>query len=416
MSDDKDSSKLVLTERGELWLQNFVEKDRPTARILAGSLTLISEIEFERELIAALLNFSQKIQGNIALFSVRELRKPGKTGVDDCGEHVFQPDGTAIDSTPRGHDIGSEGRVAAILRNFVRGEGSGGKFLNSPSILEMRQNKCVVVIFLDDFIGSGRRVATFINSFYENLTIKSWFSRKKFKTSIICYSGTAQGIKKVRTSKTAPTVIIVRSCPTIDSKLWDSGEKKSIKILCKTYARKNSLAYPLGYDQVGALMIFEHSCPNNVPGIFWSSKDNSPWIPLFEGKAVSLDVRRIFPPEILKNDPTTTLIQAGENRMARSANTVINRPLPGEWLAALSLCSKGVRRVDALEGVSRMNHIEATNVMEKCVAAGLLTQHWRLTKLGSAELLASQRATIDDEKELSKIKKEDYYPYALRSH
>jgi len=42
------TKQLLLTSRGERWLQNFYEADRTLARDLASTLNLVSHNEFER--------------------------------------------------------------------------------------------------------------------------------------------------------------------------------------------------------------------------------------------------------------------------------------------------------------------------------------------------------------------------------
>jgi len=396
---------LLLTERCEKWLTNFSDQDKRYARDLVAHLTLVSGIEFERKLISILEYEAAQVRGPVALFGVRELVS---------GESVFDLSDGAVNSTPRGTDIGSEGRIATIIRNLARNKGE--KFLNHPTLSEIRHNRCNAVFFVDDFIGSGKRIGDYIRSFYSFRTVKSWFSYKKFKTVVCAYSGTDVGIQNVRLSKTVPSVQIVRSCPTIDSVFWDLEQRDNIVKLCSGYAKLKRMRIPLGFGEVGALLVFEHSCPNNCPQILWGSPKIGPWEPLFAGKTIDSEARTIFPSEILRRDPVSLLLAAGEERIAKSARLLVKKPLPAEWLAVLSLCSRGIRNPQALEGVTGMNRTDAAVLVEKCIASGLVTSNWRLTDFGRQELRATKKLIAAVEKSLDYVDEPDYYPYSLRGH
>lgn len=396
---------LLLTEQGENWLKNFDDEDKQSARILAFNLMLISEIEFERKLLSSIEIGANRFGGLVALFGVREL---------NSGESIFDAADGMVHSTPRGNDVGSEGRIANIIRNLARNK--PGKFLNHPTINEMRRSRCDAVFFVDDFIGSGKRIEDYATAFYAPRTIKSWFSYHKLQAEIYAYSGTQEGIRRVSQMKIGSSVEIVRSCPTIDTALWKEDERKAVTDLCKKYARRAKMQHPLGFGKVGALIVFEHSCPNNCPQILWGSPKNFHWEALFVGKALASEVRAVFPPEIVRRDPVSVLIAAGEKRIAKSARQLVMRPLPAEWLAILSLFSRGIRQSEAIEWATGMGRKDAYELVEKCIATGLLTQNRRLSDLGRQELRAAQKITAGDSKPLPRGTEEDYYPLSLRSH
>lgn len=255
---------------------------------------------------------------------------------------------------------------------------------------------------------------SYIRDFYSNPTIKSWQSYELIRTSVLAYSGTLSGIATVRGSKMRPSVSIERSCPTVDSYLWKGkAYARDIKALCKKYSKIGGLGYPLGFAKTGALIVFEHSCPNNCPQILWGT--NERWSPLFYGKSVSNEAKATFPPEIIRRDPTSILISAGLARASLSPKPILSRPLPAEWLSVLSLFSKGVRRIDGIESITGMSYREAAELVEKCVSSGLISQKWRLTDLGHQELQASRKMLAKEKISLPKNEPQDYYPMALRN-
>lgn len=403
-SYEKDplASKLLLTERGELWLQNFPAEHRPRARKLVSHLTLVSLTEFERKLAERIDALASKWDGTVALFTVREV-PPGSA--------VFDSAGLAISPVPAGRDIGSEGRIASFIRNLSK----QSKFLNNPTLEEMKAQQCDAVFFIDDFIGSGERVRKYLEAFYRHPTIRSWFSYKEFEAVVVAYAAIDGGVRRVQRSKMAPTVSFIRSCPTLKFTARDDDEYLSLRSLCKEFSDKHKLGLPYGFGQDIALLVFEHGCPNNCPSILWRQGRNGDWAPLFPDRAIGTHERGVFPSEIVRNEPVYALVAAGAQRLAQSSRLIVSKPLPAEWITLLLLCARGVRRIDALEAATKMSYAESARTIEDCVSAGLLTQRWRLTEYGRAELdgMLNMKNSL---KTLPKIANEYYYPKSLRDH
>ena len=398
------SKNLLLTERGESWLACFRDEDKQTARDLVAGLTLISATEFERGLVKALEDVAHSYHGRVALFAVREVPKDIPLFVDSSSQ---------VDATPSGADIGSEGRIAALIRNLTRSDKK--KFLNHPTIEEMRTAKCDAVIFVDDFVGSGQRVSLYLESFYANPTIKSWYSYHKFSIDVVAYSAANSGIRTVKNNRLAPSMTVVRSCPTIETKLtWSEETRERIVGLCFKYSNELKMRMPLGYKNTGALIIFEHSCPNNCPQILWGNSKAPNWSPLFREKTVASDARDVFPPEMTAHTPSHMLINAGAARLAAKLGDSFPRPLPVAWVAILALFQKGVSHVEAVESATGLDNKESLQAIEKCISFGLISQKLRLTDLGRRELHAYQKISIKNKKTLPNDKEQYYYPRALR--
>jgi hypothetical protein len=136
---------------------------------------------------------------------------------------------------------------------------------------------------------------------------------------------------------------------------------------------------------------------------------------LFLGKSIASEVKQVFPAEILRHDPVSVLVSAGEERIAKSGRNIFARPLPPEWILVLSLVSRSIRKIEALENATNMNHAAASKVIEDCIAHGLITSRLRLTDRGSQELKATRKTTLTAQKRLPKEDEEYYYPQSLRS-
>lgn len=406
-TDHFPAKQLLLTERGEQWVSNFKDVDKHLARELVSNLTLVSATEFERCLIHKIEEYADGKEGKIALFGARELDIKKS-------EAVFDKQGGGVNSTPRGVDIGSEGRVASLIRTLANNKPQS--FLNHPDVATMRGEKCKHVLFVDDFIGSGRRVLTYVDSFFCNPSVRSWKSYHLFEIAVVAYSGTSKGLQKLARSKYKLVAQIERSCPTLDGILWDTKKRKALKQLCLDYSQKIKMRFPLGYGDVAALLVFEHSCPNNCPQLLWFTPKKNSWTPLFPLKTVDSELRSIFPPVITRGDDRAMLLAAGQKRIASTMQKQAEGPLPASWLTVLALFSTRARRIDAVEAATRFNRIQAADVIEKCVTAGLIDQNWRLTDIGRRELSAARKSSAAKEKLLPNPINEDYYPTSLRSH
>jgi hypothetical protein len=396
------AKNLLLTDRGEKWLAQFSDEDKNTARQLTSSLRLISSSEFERRLVRLIEETAQKEAGYVALFVVREVHS---------NEYIFDASGEAADTTPRGSDIGSEGRVASILRNLARYDKK--KYLVHPSLQDLRKHKCHAIFFVDDFIGSGRRVQSYLDAFYRHKTIKSWFSYKKLRTNVLAYAATEAGASTLRRATAmSPNLHVVRSCPTISSAFLQLSHKRAAIDLCKKYAKLHKIRAPLGFLETGALIVFEHGCPNNCPPIFWHPIDT--WSALFHNRRLDSDLMSVFPTELQKRTPTHMLLAAGEKRIAAGVGQVVERPLPAAWLAVMSMLSRGTRKIAALEGVTGMDRAETSVILERCIASGLVSPRLRLTEFGRREFEQTKRIKQKEKKSVPTDVTQYYYPLALR--
>lgn len=132
--------------------------------------------------ITGLINqAAEDVDGPIALYAVRE--------IDD----TYRPlDEAVIDATPRGSDIGSEGRVANIIRNAAKRVPT--RFISHPSLDELRDRRVDAIFVVDDFIGSGKRSSKYISALWQSRSLRSWVSYHRLKLMAVAFSGTSEGI------------------------------------------------------------------------------------------------------------------------------------------------------------------------------------------------------------------------------
>ena len=407
------SSRLALTESGQLWLNQFDEADRRLARDFLSMLTLVSHSEFERAIESLILRRMDEIEGPIALFAVRELSK-------DCLDSYFKvgcgPDGSmSTDAVTRGADIGSEGRVASFLRNLAKAYPK--RLLNHPTIESMRKVNCRAIFMIDDVLGSGSQTSSFLSAMWRDSTIKSWVSLGYLKFEVICYAVSEAGLRYVQKSRVKPNVKYKYFCPTL-ADIQPQKLKKPLSELFKKYGIKTSRPNLIcGYGNIGALMVFEHGCPNNTPAMLWAPHiPKRPWFPLFPNRVVIGDARSVFPPEIVSRDSVSVLLSVGHKRLAAVNPSVFQHPLSYAVLTLLALISKGARTPSSLCYSLAMTVDECNSLLEKCINAGYVTPKYRLTDSGYAELRGAIRTRQHFRKVLPECGEEVYYPNSLRSH
>ena len=251
--------RLSETARGQDSINQFDLPDRELAPRLLDSLVLVSGIEFERQLVSLLTETARNAAGPASFSPVREWPDPSDPYLRENEE---------ADAVGSGGDIGSEGRVAAIVRGLCRTNPS--QFLNHPSIREMRNAKCRLIVLVDDFVGSGDRVAEFYAALWAHSTIKSWHSLGLIKFVLVAYSATSRGEGRVaKLLDLGPE--LVRGCPTFQDLPISRTERSALLAGLKSYAERTEHPHcPLGYGDTGAALVFEHGCPDNVPVIFWA--------------------------------------------------------------------------------------------------------------------------------------------------
>ena len=420
MDTSPNAKRLIYTDQGKKWLSQFDILDQETAISMVNKLTLVSHTEFERNLLKKLEEIASDVKGTIGLFTIRELEKYKTDDGFDADlipfySQVKSTDGKSVNALSPTADQGSEARVAHIIRQFCKSNPK--KFLNHPTIDNLRINKADAIIFVDDFIGSGGRVREFLRSFWIEPTIVSWLSGKQIRFHVLAYSGTQDGIEYVLHDKSKPRVHVYRDAPTFDTIVWSDKKSKEVKDLCEKYGRianKKRKHMWWGWRSGMAAIIFEHGCPNNTPSILWEPDfKRSGWIGLFPNRTISSDVASVFPAEIVRGDPIKLLIDVGQIKIAKSGS-LLRRGVAGQiLLTVLALIAKGQRKRSTISYATGMNIKDCERLIETCIKWDFITVQRRITPKGLAELKAARKVSRQPLMSLDKGS-DYYYPEKLR--
>lgn len=419
-----ESRKLIHTEQGKKWLAQFEPLDQEIASSIANNLTLISHNEFERNLVSKIKEVTDSISGKVALFAMREMAPkipilkgkacPVKVYVSTPYYEQVEECDDGVSVSPLGHtaDIGSEGRVASIIRQFCKRDKS--RFLNHPTLEHLRNTRCNAILCIDDFIGTGGRAHEFLDALWKEKTIVSWHSSKHINFHVIAYSGTEAGIERTKEHKSLPVVHVYRDCPTFHSLPWSKERIDSVLRLCEKYGEKaNKRRRHLwwGYKKTMSTIVFEHGCPNNVPAIL--VEENNKWIGLFPDRIVKDNTSSVFPSEIPKKLDLKILEEAGQKKLSKSPKLIRRGEKGHILLVILALIAKGKRKRSTLCYTTGLNNEDCDRYLSKCIEWGFVSPQKRITPTGLSELNAVKKiGKVESEK---KDKGSDYYyPQQLR--
>lgn len=275
------------------WLRQFADADRPTALTLVQIIYYVSADDFRAEIVALLRGVAENIKSPIALYAERRIPGPRdapnrlykwpRRKVRRAAGAALQPADPERFNEP---DIGSEGIVANIISTLQREEPN--LFRVHPSMCDLRQRQPRKFILVTDFIGSGGRVRRFLDSAWKVPTIVSWASYQLISFEVVAYSATDAGTRAVEQHPCKPKVTAARGCPTIG--LLPNPLRDRLTAMCEDYCPlpPTETMTPLGYCGTGALIVFSHGAPNNVPLIL--HKRSRSWVPLFPARTTNIAV------------------------------------------------------------------------------------------------------------------------------
>lgn len=431
----------------QLWLTQFSEDERPIARKILEKFSFVPVDEFQRDL-SRLVEVAFPPDESVAFFIERELpnlwyriRKPLKKKIVrdhdsqksslrkvkrpqrmykeiriDQGKG-FRKRSTAFGAalpavrspTNNRQKIGSEGIVASLLSKVCERE--PGRYFLHPSASLIRAKKIQRFVIATDFIGSGTRINSMLASLWFLKSVRSWFNGGLIKFSVLCYSGTTAGIKAVGKHRVKPTIHKVRACPTIFNS-FTSTERAQVIDLCKS--RFKGKDDPLGYKDTGALLAFQHSCPNNVPAIFirGNGSRHRPWHPLFPARtsaAVAAGHSPASPIEVEKLSLSTLKFS---NIAASLAYQRASRTQRHAIIVTAAL-RRGHRTLDELSTITGWPVWLISTAIQSAQSSGLVDNNRRVTKPGLRLINRLDKATATST--LSVASKSMYYPKSLRA-
>jgi hypothetical protein len=143
------------------------------------------------------------------------------------------------------------------------------KFILSQNLQPSDNRK---IVFIDDMIGTGNQAIRYINKLKKDRKIEN---QKLYYYAII---GLKDGINEIRKSGLFE---VVETTEVIYNTAFDTGyiftaedsglAKDMASTIGEQLTKNKDKIDPLGYENSGALVFFEHNSPNNSLPIFWAS-------------------------------------------------------------------------------------------------------------------------------------------------
>lgn len=382
-------------ELGKAWLGQFSFVEREIGRQLLRSLRLVPHAQFETGVSKVLVQlFGELRDENFALFSVIE------TATEED-----------VDGPPKRVAGSSADRVKSMNENLARIYGP--RVQAHPTLNSMRAQRMKNIVLVEDFIGTGRRVATYLRDTMEP-TLKSWISYKWTKLWIVSYAGLESGVNNVMHKGYGLTKARIR----LATPAQKAGQffTPLMLNLCRVRAEwTHRERIPMGYGKGAVGMIFEHSCPNNAPAILWS---NGPkYNALFPNRGIPVELQPAFYGEDV-NRPSNILWDADQYRLAlamlRDPN--LQRSKDSQWklLLALGLASRSGWEDSKIAGILGVPVAEVVSQRLEAYRLGVLdVQTHSLTPFGRSLLELVREAAGKVKKRWDRRKRplgRTYYP------
>jgi len=202
--------------------------------------------------------------------------------------------------------VGYVAKSGSIIAYYFRTHNNlpQDRFIAPGDIKSIPLAKDEVVVFLDDYVGSGNQAS----QVWQNVVVPVKESSEcRFAYAVLV--GSQHGLKQIRTSTGfipfAVEVLTDNERPfSPNSNLFKkAAEKKTAKTIVGKYGKRLYPNHPLGYNESQGLIGFFYSTPNNTLPIFWSTEAG--WMPILaHGESYRDPAFLIGPPPGLTREST----------------------------------------------------------------------------------------------------------------
>ena len=355
------------------WLGQFVMSKRAVAESMLIALKFVSRDVFAEWLKATVLkNFPLKC----ALYAVRKFNNDVESIWDSEGNVVNRPETS----------LGSEDLVQSVFSNLVKVDKE--RFFDHLSIIDLRSCRIKDIVLVDDSIGSGDRVSDYIKQLMSQSTFMSWWSYGYIHLHVVSFAvntkakdviiekigGSDHSLRKFPKSNKISFLSYLEYDSLELSSRWGISSDKVID-LCD-FERRIPKDSRRGYGDVLSNIVFYHSVPNNLPGIFWYENSFKKWKALFPRRSVPE-----WLPQLLENP--VSRIQAQE--------TILPKHLYG----IMRLIKKGIRCDNSIALRLGLSYELIFELLSRGRSLGLITSDNHLTKAGMQVVFEANQEAVD---------------------
>ena len=142
-----------------------------------------------------------------------------------------------------------------------------------------------VVVYVDDFIGSGGSVVTALSFEEKNVRPEVLSDACSGRLYVVAAIVMDNGYSKITKDISGAIILGDSYCKGFEphKKVFGSYFKtKAVREMCYKYGEQLYKGCPLGYENTQSLVLMQHSSPNNTVPVLWSDKQyqGRNWIPL----------------------------------------------------------------------------------------------------------------------------------------
>jgi hypothetical protein len=352
------------------WLGQFPKDRRGTATNLLLNLQFLTRDTYSEWLKTTLWDLRD---GPCALYAVRKFDRGISCLWNPAGEVVGRPSSS----------LGSEDLVHSVISGLIKADGQ--RFLDHPNLEELKIRKVKSIVLIDDSIGSGDRVSSYIKLMMSSKTFLSWWSFGWVRLNVVAFARTKGAeirIVELAAGSNHPKRKFPKASKigflghlayeeTDLSSRWGPNYQ-SIIDLCDSISSIPSIVRR-GFGNTMANIVFYHSVPDNLPGVLWFQC--SEWDALFPDRSV---------PKWLP-----VLLDCASSTQRQGS-------LSESFLTVLRLIKKGMRNEHSLARAMGLDAAVLRQILVRGRDSGLLTKGNRLTKAGSQRVWAEkQESDID---------------------
>lgn len=381
------------TTRGRAWLSNFSRGDRASAARLIDSLKFVSGTEFRSAMV------------DMITHHIENLARLGPTAIHPVrNDKVFRKDPFAGE---RGL-IGSGSALVVLNLAEEIAEAQGPLVSLAPDLSQLRDGRIRNIVLIDDFVGSGRSVIECIKLWRANPTIRSWTSYHLVQFHLLAFSYCTLGYKKLENSGIIPmqNVRTFSNSDDFSGAGWTEEEENEIRRVCSVYS--NNVQNPFGHGGAAALIVFDHTVPNNLPRILLQDKDKAgnPWIPFFAPGDRRLDPEQAI--ELAGYRPYTArpeVIRGGLG-VVESELGIVDR----DMFTVLRAIESGLTIANQIQQKTFLTDFQVRVLIERATGLGLLGSRGTLTESGFEWLIGHRHVAAEADEHEPPY----YYPSQLR--
>lgn len=289
----------------------------------------------------------------------------------------------------------SSGRIAHALKNVERATPNHIEL--TPRVESMLNTRVRHIIYVDDYIGTGDR---FIKSWRTMVSrrVKSWCSRGWCQIWVLSFAAHEKGIKNIVEAISPLKADHIRVNHIVDESFIAKNE--DLRSLCYRYGSALDVKKAnLGYGNLLSPFVFEHSCPNNAPGILWAKGSKKiggrtiKWKPLFPDRSIPADMHEVFGRDHSQESTAEDLWLANHFRLAL---TYMENPQifgdEHQQLSILAYLNSG-NDLNKIRRVMVMSDAKFSTMISKLNEYGLIREN-KVTRFGKDVLKRANKNNI----------------------